>query len=267
MLYRAPSLFPWLSAISLRTRSRIRHRDRSNYRGRPAGGDHGSASDNVVSKRPCADESRLQQNERLCVSRSTSALPDLPVRAARRVIKVTGAHRRIKTVPRMTKPGPAPQWSAMAPTAGGIAIAASRFMVWRSPTTEAPGPLPSRQRTSSPGGCRTGPSARRHGSTETPTAMSGRRPAPPQTKNGAVDRGNLEAGSPPVFDDREGYDDPPFRQMRRPYARGRGLILSPPACSELVARRRCSHYERVEGEKICRRQQKRRSSGGRRSPM
>ena len=34
------------------------------------------------------------------------------------------------------KPGPAPQWSAMAPTAGGIAIAASRFMVWRSPTTE-----------------------------------------------------------------------------------------------------------------------------------
>ena len=32
----------------------------------------------VVSERPCADERRLQPNERLCVSRSTSALPDLP---------------------------------------------------------------------------------------------------------------------------------------------------------------------------------------------
>ena len=34
--------------------------------------------DNVISERPCADERRLQANERLCVSRSTSALPDLP---------------------------------------------------------------------------------------------------------------------------------------------------------------------------------------------
>src|SRR6516164_6970579 len=87
---------------------------------------------------------RYQRSERSLVaalagdvSRSASAPPDFPaVRAARRVIKATGAHRRIKTVPRMTKPGPGPQWSAMAPTARGIAIAASRFMVWRSPTTE-----------------------------------------------------------------------------------------------------------------------------------
>ena len=58
------------------------------------------------------------------------------VRAARRVIKVTGAHSTIKTAPRMTKLRPAPQWSAMLPTSGGMTIAARRLMVCRSPTTE-----------------------------------------------------------------------------------------------------------------------------------
>jgi hypothetical protein len=36
----------------------------------------------------------------------------------------------------MTKLWPAPQWSAIPPTIGGMKIAARRFMVCRSPTTE-----------------------------------------------------------------------------------------------------------------------------------
>src|SRR5205085_5113262 len=56
--------------------------------------------------------------------------------AARRVMRRIGTQASSRKTPSTTKLSVAPHQSAITPMIGGMTIAASRFIVWRRPTTE-----------------------------------------------------------------------------------------------------------------------------------